>query len=361
MKKLIIPSKLSEGDTVAFISISGGRAGDEDMLPRYLLGKRRFERIFHVKVVETPHALSGSGYLYEHPEKRAEDLMWALKNDSIKGIICNQGGDDSYRVLPYIDPQVIHDHPKVFMGFSDIATWIAVFAYAGVRAYYGPTVLTPIAQPGKLDAYTEEAIRRTLFSNEAIGEIRPAEKTTPIDWNTTYTIKEGLKEVQYERFPDNDEIEDPKDRIPWTPGTGYKVLQGSGKVRGQIIAVCGGPLWQIMGTKYFPGPDIWEDSVIALEHGSIYGSKSAGLHELRAFAAAGAFAQAKAVITGPLDEDSEETIIKVICKEVNRPDMVILENVDYIHRTPMTILPTGAWMEIDCDIPGIRIPEPGVS
>ena len=167
MKKLIIPSKLNEGDTVAFISISGGRAGDEDMIPRYLLGKRRFEKIFHVKVVETPHALRGSGYLYEHPEKRAEDLMWALKNDSIKGIICNQGGDDSYRVLPYIDPKVIHDHPKVFMGFSDIATWMAVFAYAGVRAYYGPTVLTPIAQPGKLDAYTEEAIRRTLFSNEA--------------------------------------------------------------------------------------------------------------------------------------------------------------------------------------------------
>ena len=46
MKKLIIPSKLDEGDKVAFISISGGRAGDEDMIPRYRLGKRRFERIF---------------------------------------------------------------------------------------------------------------------------------------------------------------------------------------------------------------------------------------------------------------------------------------------------------------------------
>ncbi len=60
MKKLIIPSKLNEGDKVAFISISGGRAGDEDMLPRYLLGKRRFENIFNVNVVETPHALKGS-------------------------------------------------------------------------------------------------------------------------------------------------------------------------------------------------------------------------------------------------------------------------------------------------------------
>ncbi|MCR5323894.1 MAG: LD-carboxypeptidase [Lachnospiraceae bacterium] len=360
MKDLIIPSKLCEGDKIAFISISGGRAGDEDMLPRYMLGKRRLEKIFNVKVVETPNALKGSIYLYEHPEKRAEDLMWALKDNSIKGIICNQGGDDSYRVLPYIDPQVIHDHPKVFMGFSDIATWMAVFAYAGVRAYYGPTVLTPLAQPGKLDEYTKEAIRRTLFSNEIIGEIKPADKYTPIDWNTTYTIKNGQEEVKYERFPDNDEIEDPRDVIPWEPGTGYKVLQGTGKVRGHVIAICGGPLWQIMGTKYFPAPDMWEDSIIAMEHCSIYGSKLAGLHELRAFAAAGIFDKAKAIITGPMDNDSEETIKKVIFKEIHRPDMVILENVDFVHRTPMTILPTGALMEIDCDVPRIEIPESGV-
>ena len=359
MRKLMIPSKLNEGDTIAFLSISGGRAGDEDMLPRYMMGKRRFEEIFHVKVVETPNALKGSKYLYEHPEKRAEDLMWALKNDSIKGIICNQGGDDSYRVLPYIDTQVIHDYPKVFMGFSDIATWMAVFAYAGVRAYYGPTVLTPLAQPGKLDEYTEEAIRRTLFSNEVIGEIKPSDKNTPIDWKKTYTVMEGTKEVEYKRFLHSDEIEDPKDIIPWTKGNGYKVLQGSGKVRGHVIPVCGGPLWQIMGTKFFPGADMWEDSIIALEHCNVYGSKLAGLHELRAFAAAGIFDKAKAVITGPLDEDSEETILKVICQEVHRPDLVILENVDFIHRTPMTILPVGALMEIDCDIPRIEITEPG--
>ena len=361
MKKLIVPPKLNEGDTVAFISISGGRAGDEDMISRYRMGKRRFERIFHVHVVETPHALRGSEYLYAHPEKRAGDLMWALKEGSVKGILCNQGGDDSYRVLPYIDPGVIHDHPKVFMGFSDIATWMAVFAYAGVRAYYGPTVLTPIAQPGKLDAYTEEAIRRTLFSDEVIGEIRPAEKTAPIDWKTTYTVGEGPGSVQVERFPDNDAIEDPKDVILWAPGTGYRVLQGSGKVRGTVFPVCGGPLRQIMGTKYFPGPDIWEDSVIALEHGNAYGSKLAGLHELRAFAAAGIFDKAKAVLTGPLNDDSEEMLLKVICREVHRPDMVILENVDFVHRTPMTILPVGAMTEIDCDAPGIEILEPGVS
>lgn len=40
-----------------------------------------------------------------------------------------------------------------------------------------------------------------------------------------------------------------------------------------------------------------------------------------------------------------------------RPDMVIVENVDFIHRTPMTVLPTGALTEIDCDSKKIAILE----
>ena len=86
MKDLIVPKKIRKGDTVAFISISGGRAGDPDMLERYKTGKKRMQDIFGVKVIETPNALKGSAYLYEHPEKRAEDLMWALQNQEISAL-----------------------------------------------------------------------------------------------------------------------------------------------------------------------------------------------------------------------------------------------------------------------------------
>ena len=59
------------------------------------------------------------------------------------------------------------------MGYSDIASWMAVFAKAGVRAYYGPNLLTPIAQPIKLDEYTQTAITKTMFSTNIIGEVTP--------------------------------------------------------------------------------------------------------------------------------------------------------------------------------------------
>lgn len=263
--------------------------------------------------------------------------MWALRNKEIKGIICNMGGDDSYRVLPYIDPQVIHDNPKVFMGYSDIATWMAVFAYAGVRAFYGPNVLTPIAQPGALDPYTENAVRKALFESEIIGRVECSEAYTPIEWRN---IK-------------------PK-KIKWTKNDGYFVLQGRGVKRGRIFCLCGGPLQQIMGTKYFPNPEFFEDTFVAIEHGAPYGSHLAGLHALRSFAAAGIFEKAAGIITGKLDEESRKTLRKVINQEVHREDMIILENVDFVHHTPMTVLPMGALCEVDCEAATFKILEPGV-
>ena len=80
MKNLIIPPKLNEGDTVAFISISGGRAGDEDMIPRYMLGKRRFEKIFNVKV-------KAIRTLNVKPKKRRVGRYTGLTNRYKKAIV----------------------------------------------------------------------------------------------------------------------------------------------------------------------------------------------------------------------------------------------------------------------------------
>lgn len=48
LKDLTVPARLRKGDTIALISISGGRAGDADMLSRYEKGKSRLREIFAV-------------------------------------------------------------------------------------------------------------------------------------------------------------------------------------------------------------------------------------------------------------------------------------------------------------------------
>ena len=338
MEDLIVPNKLKKGDTIALISISGGRAGDEDMRCRYETGRKRLEEIWGVKAVPTPNALAGSDFLYQQPEKRAEDLMWALKNEEVNGIICMMGGDDSYRVFPYIDLGVIADHPKVFMGYSDITSWMAVFAKAGVRAYYGPNLLTPIAQPVCLDGYTREAMTKCLFSTEILGEIPPCERYTNIEWRNVA-----------------------EDQIVLINNSGYRIIQGAGVVRGKIFGGCAGPLQQIIGTRFFPAASFFRDCILALEIHSPYGSTLAGLHQLRALDAAGVFRHLAGIVIGQVNEEEEKMLMRFLKYEARREDIPVLANVDFVHRTPMTVIPMGATAEVDCENVRFRILESGVA
>ena len=335
MKSLIKPHSLRPGDTIAAISLSGGRAGDPDLLWRYELGKKRLEEDFALHVVETPHALRGTKYLYENPQARAEDLHWALENPSVKGIIANMGGDDSYRLLPYLDESVIRNNPKILMGYSDITTTCAVFAHAGVMSYYGPNLLTPIAQPGSLDAYTKAAVERALFSGEVIGPVDPCPRFTPIEWR-------DLSESE----------------IPWQKNSGYEVVQGQGKVRGPLLGGCMGPLQQIMATEFFPRQEYWAGCIMFMENISPYGSTLAALHGWRALAASGALDVCAGLITPHMGEEDKEVLQKVL-KEAGREDLPVLANVDFGHRTPMTVLPIGALAELDCDSVSFTILESG--
>ena len=289
MDRLKVPKMLKKGDTIALISISGGRAGDEDMLDRYKTGKKRLEEIWGVHVITAPNTLAGSQFLYEHPEARAGDLMWALQNPEINGIICMMGGDDSYRVFPYVDIKVIQENPKVFMG-------------------------------------------------EIIGEVPACAEYTKIEW----------KKIN-------------QNEIAWTPNSGYKLIQGRGTTKGSIFGGCAGPLRQIMGTEFFPNRDFFRDCIIMLENGSPYGSPLAGLHELRALDAAGMFQNAAGILTGPLNEEEENVLIRFLKYEARREDIPVLSNVDFVHRTPMTVIPIGATAEINCERASFSILESGVS
>ena len=149
---MIKPKKLKKGDKVAIVSLSNGLAGEEMFIHRYELGKKRLEQL-GFNVVTMKNALKGIEYLYNHPEKRAEDFMEAILDKDIKGIICNIGGDDTIRLLPYIDFEAIENNPKVFMGYSDTTINHFMMQKAGVVSYYGPAVMTDFAENNNMHTY----------------------------------------------------------------------------------------------------------------------------------------------------------------------------------------------------------------
>ena len=136
---MIKPRALRRGDRVAAISLSSGWA---NVFPgAYRDGKRQLEEGFGIQVVESRHALADSAWLAAHPEARAADLVEVLRDPSIHGIVSTIGGDDSIRILPFLDLSVIRENPKVFLGFSDTTVTHFAFLKAGVTSFYGPSIM----------------------------------------------------------------------------------------------------------------------------------------------------------------------------------------------------------------------------
>ena len=162
---LIKPQKLKSGDKVATVSLSWGGAGDSDILWRYNVGKKRLQEEFGLEVVEMPNTLKGTEYLYNHPEKRAEDLMAAFEDKSIKAVFSCIGGYESVRMLPYIDFDIIRNNSKIFMGYSDTTVTHMICYKAGISSFYGPSILAEFAENVEMFSYTKHWVKKVLFDN----------------------------------------------------------------------------------------------------------------------------------------------------------------------------------------------------
>ena len=94
-------NKLNKGDKVAIVSLSSGILGESFIKHELDLGIKRLEELGLVPVF-MDNTLKGLDFVKNNPEKRFEDLKNAFKNSEIKAIISAIGGDDSYKLLPYI-------------------------------------------------------------------------------------------------------------------------------------------------------------------------------------------------------------------------------------------------------------------
>lgn len=330
------PKKLKKGDKVAIVSLSWGGAGDAVIYDRYLTAKTRLETLFGLEVVAMPHALKGTEFVEKHPELRAQDWMNAFKDPTIKGIISAIGGNDTIRLMPYIDYEVITSHPKIFMGYSDTTINHMMMYKAGVQSYYGPCILMEFAENVAMHDYTVEMIKRSLFSKEAIGELRQA-KT----WTGEY-LPWDIKE--------NNSIE----RKMQAETRGLEVLQGSGKVQGHLLGGCLEVLDWLRGTPLWPTLSEWQGSILFLETSEDQPSPDMVLWMMRALRATGVLDVISGIyMAKPYQETHYEAykqvMLKVISEEMGRKDLPIVYNGNFGHTSPMQILPYGSTMVMNLD------------
>ena len=349
MKTAMMKSeKLQPGDKVATVSLSWGGPGAFPY--RYEAGKRQLEEEFGVTVVEMPHTLSDPSWLQNNPQARADDLMQAFADTSIKAVISTIGGDDSLRILPFLDLDVIRSNPKIFMGYSDTTATHMACLKAGLVSFYGPAIMAGFAENGGLFPYMADSVHKTLFSSAPIGNIAPN--------NEGWTV-EFLEWA-------NPENQSRKRQL--TPPTGWKFLQGNGSHSGHLIGGCFEGLDWLRGTDFWPEPEMWPGAILFLETSEEAPPPNEVLRGLRTYAAMGILKELSGLLFGrpggqvePGQFDEYDKVIsQVIVEEEGLVELPIITQMDFGHTDPMFVLPYGIQAEIDCDAQQFTIIESAV-
>jgi muramoyltetrapeptide carboxypeptidase LdcA involved in peptidoglycan recycling len=334
---MIKPQKLQPGDKVATVSLSWGGPGT--IPQRYEAGKKQLQDEFGLTVVEMPHTLKDAGWLLRNPQARADDLMAAFSDPTIKAILSTIGGDDSIRLLPYLDLEVIRSNPKIFMGYSDTTISHLACYKAGLMSFYGPSIMSGFAENGGMFPYMVDSVRKTLFSSDIIGVVEP---------NTAGWTVEHLDWAE----PDN---QSKKRKL--NPCSGWHYLQGQGVHLGHLLGGCFEVVDWLRGTDFWPTDNDWQDAILFLDTSEEAPSPAMVKYGLRTYAALGVLEKCSGILFarpgGQLSPETfveyDKVLLQVVAEEEGLTNLPIITGVDFGHTDPICVLPYGIQAEINCD------------
>ena len=155
--QMVMPATLKAGDTIAIVSPSS----TPDSMT-VVKGCQTLREWGYVPVVG-PHALNSYHGFAGTADERAADLLWALRDSTVKAIMCSRGGDGAVQVLRRIPLEEFRNHPKWIMGFSDATALHSAEVSAGVMSIHS-SMCDGISAKGERNAVN--AILQRLVQGE---------------------------------------------------------------------------------------------------------------------------------------------------------------------------------------------------
>ncbi len=331
--------------TVGIVSLSSGIIGEPSVRFEVDIGLRRLKE-YGLKVKMLPHAMMGLDYVKAHPEKRAEDLLAAFRDPEIDMILCAIGGDDTYRLLPYL-----FDHDelknavtgKVFLGFSDTTINHLMLHKVGLPTFYGQAFLPDLCELSpEMHPYTR-CYFEELIATGGIREIRPS----PVWYSERQVFKEDQVDVKLPEHPDH----------------GFELLQGPPVFRGKILGGCIDSLYDffdgeryadmpVLCAKYrlFPDSEDWKDRILLLESSEEKPTPDIYRRALEYLKGTGVFDAVSGVLAGkPMDEAWADEYRQLLVEVIGKPELPIVFNVNVGHAMPRCIIPFGVGAKVDAE------------
>ena len=322
----VSPPKLRPGDHIRVIAPSRSRA---------LVLEHDHSALIEDRFAEMGLSLSFGEHVDERDafdsaaiRSRVDDLHAAFADPAVQGVLTVIGGFNSNELLPYLDWDLIADHPKVFCGYSDItALQNAILARTGLITYCGPHWSTF----GMRDHFedTWRWFRQACLSDEPF-DVEPAKLWTDDFW-----------------FADQDHREVERTEGWWMLSAG----QAAGRLVGGNLCT----LNLLQGTAYWPSLD---GAILAVEDDELSDPANFA-RDLTSLLQQPDAAGVRGMLIGRFQRVSEVTralLEQIVERQPVLAGLPVLANLDFGHTNPLATLPIGGRVEvIASDVPRLRV------
>lgn len=328
---------------IGIVSLSSGILGENFVSHQLNLGLERLKN-YGLQVEFMPNALKGIEYLKENPKARADDLCAAFADESIDMILCSIGGEDTYRLLPYLfDNQQLMKSvkQKIFLGFSDTTINHFMLHKLGIQTFYGQAFLTDICElSNEMLPYSKQFFEELLFTGK-IKEIYPSD----IWYEERHDFSERAKGVELPSYQNN----------------GYELLQGKSRFEGKILGGCLESIFMLLDNsrysdsvflsqKYqlFPSIDEWRGKILLIETSEEKPEPKLFQRMIESLQDTGIFEVLSGMLVGkPQNEMYYENYKTILLDTIKNKSLPIVYNINIGHATPRAIIPFGVHAEVN--------------
>ncbi len=277
------------------------------------------------------------------PRQRADDLMAAFADPTIRAVLASIGGEDEITVLPHLDPAPFLADPKPFVGYSDNTNLLNWLWNLGIVGYHGGSTMVHLARAGGPHPTSLQSLRHALFGTGEV-EILPVDDFTDLhpDWADVGTLVSPL---------------------PTTPEPGWIWHNAEQVITGPTW---GGNLemvhWNLAAGRWIRPVEDYAGCILMLETSEEMPAAEEVFRMLRNAGERGLLAQFPAIVVAKpkaWDRDRNETAAQRAryradqhaairrATDVYCPDALLLVGPDFGHTDPQYVLPFGGSMTVD--------------
>lgn len=330
---------------IGIVSLSSGVLGEDFVLHEVKIGIERLKE-YGIEVEFLPNSKKGIEFIKNSPEARAKDLIKAFKDDSIDMILCAIGGDDTYRLLPYLfenNELKMAVKQKIFLGFSDTTMNHFMLNKVGIKTFYGQAFLPDVCELSNEMLPYSKRFFEELINTGKIKEIYPSD----VWYNEREDFSEKAIGISMKEHHNS----------------GFELLRGNAKFEGQILGGCLETIFDIFDNsryedtiylcqKYnlFPSFNEWENKILLLETSEERPKPELFRKMILKLQEYGIFDVISGLIIGkPQNEEYYNEYKQIILDEIRNKNLSIVYNINIGHSTPRCIIPFGVNAKVDIE------------